>query len=199
MKNCAKSIVNHYQVNQTHMVSFLSMTSHKEQVLKMSQQILLYSRHSGYSTTKLQHSDPATIHMEGYKKTLKATLIYKNAESYCWVSNFENFTCVEQINLSLVSRYFLDQVVQPSVADLPYSSWLHNLQNENEPCYYGFSISLTIIVFIHVDPPPPPPKKNNNNTCIWNENVQSQHKWVFYSGSEETWSKNSWSRSELQP
>ena len=34
-------------------------------------------------------TDPAAI--QAYEKALKATLIYKNAESYCCVSNFERF------------------------------------------------------------------------------------------------------------
>ena len=52
---------------------------------------------------------------------------------------------VEQAYLPLVSRYFLDQDLQPSVAHLlsqMYSLWLHNLQDENEPYLYGLGMLL---------------------------------------------------------
>ena len=43
----------------------------------------------------------------------------------------------------LVSRFFLDRVIQPSLAHIPSqtdSFWLHNLQNENESRRYGLGM-----------------------------------------------------------
>ena len=143
-------------MSQKHRVPFLCMTLHNSSCYTKNKHSQCHEesfcRRSGYSPTKLQLTDPAAI--QAYEKALKATLIYKNAESYCRVSNFERFILrrVEQVILSLVSGYFLDRVVQPSVAHLPsqtYSFWLHHLQDENEPCYYGLGIIMLIIYCVH--------------------------------------------------
>ena len=165
MKNCAQSptklresilnIISHYQVSQKHIVSFLCMTLHNSSCYTKNKHSQCHEesfcRRSGYSPSKLRLTDPAAI--QAYEKALKATLIYKNAESYCRVSTWKGLTtCVEQVNLSLVSGYFLDRVVQPSVAHLPsqtYSFRLHHLQDENEPCYYGLGIILLTIYSVH--------------------------------------------------
>ena len=76
---------------------------------------------------------------------------------------------VEQAYLPLVSRYFLDRDLQPSVAHLPsqmYSLWLHNLQDENEPCLYGLGM-LLIQLRSHSSTPISTPCYHQND-----ENVQ---------------------------
>ena len=117
MKNCAQSptklresilnIISHYQVSQKHIIVsslHVCMTLHNSSSYTKNKHSQCHEesfcRSSGYSPTKLRLTDPAAI--QAYEKAMKATLIYKNAESYCRVSNFERFTtCVEQVNLSL--------------------------------------------------------------------------------------------------
>lgn len=103
MKNCAQSptklresilnIISHYQVSQKHRVPFLCMTLHNSSCYTKNKHSQCHEesfcRRSGYSPSKLRLTDPAAI--QAYEKALKATLIYKNAESYCRVSNFERF------------------------------------------------------------------------------------------------------------
>ena len=161
MKNCAQSptklresilnIVDHYQVSQKCIISFLCMSLHKQSFTKNKHTKCHEEsacRRPGYRPTKLRLTSPTAI--QAYEKALKATLIYRNAESYCRVSNNGFSFYNKQAHLPLVSRYFLDWVLQPSAAHLPsqtYSFWLHNLQDENESCLYGLG---TLLIQLHL-------------------------------------------------
>ena len=90
MKNRAQSpeklresilnIVDHYQVSQNHSILCAPLT---QAILFQRTYTQIACRRPGYKPSKLRLTSPAAI--EAYKKTLQATLICKNAESYCRV------------------------------------------------------------------------------------------------------------------
>ena len=108
-----------------------------------------HCRRPGYSPTKLQLTDPAAI--QAYEKTLRPhsfTKMQRHVVRYVVGERFFLYTLFEQFNLQLVSRYFLDWVIQPPVAHIPSqldSFWLHNLRNENESCCYGLGMLFLLL------------------------------------------------------
>ena len=139
MKNCAQSaaylrdsnlnIVKHYQAScgsTTHMCT--CSRAHTVQHSQVSCKHALYThlfvhthlqnQHAnchqdsschrpGYSPTKIQLTSPAEI--EAYKKALKATLIYRNAESYC--RGICAGVVINPIMNQIVSRHVLGGII----------------------------------------------------------------------------------------
>ena len=157
MKNCAQSptklresilnIVNHYQVSHEHVTSFL---------------VCLYSIFALQRTSTQNAMRNLLVDVLGIVPPSSTYLsccntgIWEGTEDYthlqkCGIILSGKYLClafttmVEQAYLPLVSRYFLDWVIQSSAAHLPSqtnSFWLHNLQDENESCLYGLGMLL---------------------------------------------------------
>ena len=96
MKNCAQSpaklresilnIVDHYQVRQNRSILYMC-NPFTQTILSKNKHTKCFEgsacRRPGYKPSKVRLTSPAAI--EVYETALKATLIYKNAESYCRV------------------------------------------------------------------------------------------------------------------
>jgi len=93
----------------------------------------------GYFPSKVQLRDPGAIAV--YTKKLKETLIYRNADSYCHVSDSFNIFLIGTILLvHVVSWHILGWIFQSSTSNIctqAYPFWYRNFHYENEFSLYG--------------------------------------------------------------